>query len=62
MKTYNEWLNERGEGENTDATLVDDQASMMMDRFIGLLHGLTSHEKKAIVEKAINTLSKLVQN
>jgi hypothetical protein len=55
MKTFNEWATDREDPDETN--LVGEQASMMMQRFIGLLHGLSQKQKNEIVRKAISELS-----
>lgn len=59
IKTYNEWLGDREDSENT--SLVDEQSIMMVQRFAGLLHGLPDAQKSAIVERAICELRKIVE-
>jgi hypothetical protein len=61
MKTYNEWLDDRG-ATNPDVSLADEQVTMMVDRLIGLLHGLPQREKTALVEKAIKTLGRVIRD
>jgi hypothetical protein len=70
IKTYNEWLSERGIDElgsddfgmetTADMSLVGEQTAMMMQRFVGLLHGLSPQQKSSVIEQAIKDLRRLV--